>query len=96
MSSRKFCRPNKSQQTSPIKTFSTISSEPPDDLWHHHLGHPSSKEFGFIDDPPIHMNTSELNKTPYLVCPLAKMHRKSFDHNDDRASHPFEILHYDL
>lgn len=64
------------------------------DIWHFRLGH--------LSDPRPHLtnfhqtSSSKNTKKPCWICPLAKLHRLSFNTSYNRSENYFDLVHCDL
>ena len=82
----------------PFKSFSAACSSTLStnlfSLWHSRLGHPSDvKDQSLSHVFPFLKNCC--NKT-CTICPLAKQKRIHFPFNNNKCSHPFDLVHMDV
>jgi len=80
-----------------LSVFSNNCPRASFDVWHARLGHVSHSIISLLNKKHQLCVTSLL-PTPTICssCQLVKSHRLPFQHDDKRASHVLDLIHYDL
>ena len=84
-----------------LYTFPAVSSAPhasiaiSTDLWHHHLGHPSSATIDILRHSAS-ISCNKVEHSPCHSCQLGKLVRLPFSNSSSLSSMTFELVHCDV